>query len=121
MDPDKTTLIDANTDFQGKLTGKDVHVLGRFQGEIEISGRLVTGQGSRVEARVKAEAVEISGEFVGDLQARSLVLTEKARVDGTVQAEKLGVREGAVLQAAVNSGGAPQRPAELRPTAATAR
>jgi len=121
MDPDKTTLIDANTEFQGKITGKDAHILGRFRGDIELSGRLVTGESSQIEARVKADAAEISGQFVGELHVRSLVLTEKAKVDGTVQAERLSVREGAFFQAAVNSGGTQPRPAEHRPALATGR
>ena len=125
MDPDKTTLIDANTEFQGKITGKDARILGRFRGDIELSGRLATGEGSLVEARVKADTAEIAGEFVGELHVRSLLLTEKARVDGTVQAEKLAVREGAFFQAAVNSGVTQPRPAEhrpeLRPSLATGR
>ena len=115
MEADKTTVVDAQSEFQGKLTGRDARILGRFRGDIEIAGRLVTGEESRVEARIKADAAEIAGEFVGEIQVRSLTLSEKARVEGTVQADVLSVREGAWLQASVNSGGH-ARPAELRPT-----
>jgi cytoskeletal protein CcmA (bactofilin family) len=104
MDADKPTLIDAKAEVEGTLIGKDVQVLGRFKGEIEISGRLVVGEGGRVEARVTADAVEIAGDLKGDLKTRSLVLLEKARVDGNLDAQTLSVREGAQLNGAVNTG-----------------
>jgi cytoskeletal protein CcmA (bactofilin family) len=113
MEPDRATLVDENCEFQGKLQGKDARVLGKFRGEIELSGRLTTGEGSKLEARLRADVAEISGEFHGEIVARSLTLTEKARVDGTIQADVLVVREGAFLQAAVNASGH-ARPAEVR-------
>jgi len=113
MEAEKTTVVDAQSEFQGKLTGRDARILGRFRGDIELAGRLVTGEGSRVEARIKADAAEISGEFVGEISVRSLTLTEKARVEGNIVTEVLSVREGAWLQAAVNTAGAP-RGADLR-------
>ena len=104
MDADKPTVIDAKAEIEGTLIGKDVQVLGRFKGEIEISGRLIVGEGGRVEARVTADAVEVAGDLKGDLKTRSLVLLEKARVDGNLDAQTLSVREGAQLNGAVNTG-----------------
>ena len=51
---DKATVIDADSSFEGRLTGKDGRILGTFQGEIELQGRLHLGEGSKVEAKVKA-------------------------------------------------------------------
>lgn len=119
MDADKVTVVDTQSDFQGKLTGRDARILGRFRGDIELTGRLATGEDSKVEARLKADAAEISGEFVGEIVARTVTLTEKARVEGNVQAEILSVREGAWLQAAVNTGAPHARPTELRPALST--
>ena len=99
-----STVIDAQTDNEGKLRGKDALVLGRFRGEIEISGRLVLGEGARVEATVVADAAEISGELKGDVKARNLILAEKAKVQGTVDAGVLVVREGAWLSGSVAAG-----------------
>ena len=103
MDAEQT-LIDASADLEGRLTGKDARVHGRFRGDIELTGRLHLADGCKVDAKVKADAVEIAGEFQGDLVARSLVLFEKARVSGTVNAQGLSVREGAQLNGAVNAG-----------------
>jgi cytoskeletal protein CcmA (bactofilin family) len=104
MAEDNVTMIDAQTDVEGKLRGKDALIKGRFKGEIEVSGRLVLGEGSRVEATVAADAAEISGELKGDVKARSLILAEKARVQGTVDAQVLVVREGAWLSGSVAAG-----------------
>lgn len=104
MEAEKATVIDAEADVEGKLTGKDARILGRFRGEIKLAGRLVLGEGSRVEATVTAEAAEIAGELKGDIVAKSLILLEKARVAGTIEAQSLAVREGAQLNGAVNAG-----------------
>ena len=104
MDSDKPTVVDAHAVFEGKLKGKDVQILGKFKGEIELSGRLMMGEGSRVEAKVTAEQADIAGEFNGDLKVKNLILLEKARVEGTLEAQNLAVREGAQLNGSVSSG-----------------
>lgn len=106
MADDKATLIDANADVEGKLKGRDAHILGRFRGEVEVAGRLVLGEGARVDARVTADAAEIAGEFKGEIKVRAMTLTEKARVQGNVDAELLVVREGAQLDGTISAGGA---------------
>ena len=104
MEADQVTLIDTRAEIQGKLTGKDARVLGRFRGEVELQGRLSTAEGSDVEARVKADVAEIGGAFRGELMVKRLVLLEKAQVEGSIQAEVLAVREGAHVDGAVNAG-----------------
>jgi cytoskeletal protein CcmA (bactofilin family) len=106
VDTANATQIDKQADFEGKLTGKDARVLGKFKGEIQLQGRLIVGEESLVEAKVKADAAEIGGLFKGDIVVRSLVLLEKARVEGTIEAQVLAVREGAQLNASVNAGAA---------------
>src|SRR3954471_24796643 len=96
------TSVDADAEFEGVLKGKDAQVLGRFKGEIAVTGKLVIGEGGRVDAKVTADVVEISGGYKGELSTRSLVLLEKARVDGSVQAKSISVRDGALLNAFVN-------------------
>ena len=105
MADDRTaTVIDAQADVDGKLKGKDAQIVGRFRGELELSGRLVLGEGARVDAKVQADAVEIAGEFKGEIKARTVTLAEKARVEGNVDAQVLIVREGAQLDGAIATG-----------------
>ena len=99
-----TTQIDQQADFEGKLSGKDARILGRFKGEIQLSGRLTLGDASKVDAKIKADMAEIGGEFKGEISVRSLVLLEKARVEGSIDAQVLAIREGAQVNASVNAG-----------------
>lgn len=98
------TVVDTDADFEGTLKGKDAQVLGRFKGDITVAGRLTLGEGARVEANVTADTVEIGGSFKGEVQARAVILLEKARVDGSLSTKSLSVRDGAVLNGSVNVG-----------------
>jgi cytoskeletal protein CcmA (bactofilin family) len=118
MDAEKMTLVDAAADFEGKLTGKDARIQGRFKGDIQLTGRLHLVEGCKVDAKLKADTIEIAGEFQGELVARSLVLLEKAKVSGTVTAQAIAVKEGAQLNGAVQAGkaaltGVPAPPATV--------
>jgi cytoskeletal protein CcmA (bactofilin family) len=104
MADEKVTVIDAQADIEGRLKGKDAVIHGRFKGEIALAGRLVIAEGSKVEASVTADAVEVAGELKGDLRSRALTLAEKARVQGTIEARVLVVREGAWLSGSVAAG-----------------
>lgn len=101
---DKVTLIDADTRFEGKLKGKDARILGRFKGEIELSGRLYTGEGSKVEATATVDSAEIAGQYDGEIRAKSVQLLEKAAITGKLQTSSLAVREGARINGGVDAG-----------------
>ena len=109
MAEDKMTLVDAQAQLEGKLSGKDAAVHGRVKGEIALTGRLLIGEDGRVHANVAADAVEIAGQLEGDVRARAVTLRETARVKGRVEAQALVVREGAWLAGPVASGEPPPR------------
>jgi cytoskeletal protein CcmA (bactofilin family) len=104
MEGEKATVIDAAAEIEGKLLGKNARILGRFKGEVELQGNLVLGEGSRVEATAVADSAEIAGNFEGDLVVKRLVLLEKAHISGSVDAQSLSVREGAVVNGTVSAG-----------------
>lgn len=104
MEGDNLTVIDASCDVEGRLTGKDARILGKFKGEIALSGRLFMGEGSRVEAKVVADAAEIGGSYKGELNVRSLILLDKGRAEGVLDAKTLAVREGAQINGSINAG-----------------
>ena len=117
MAEDKMTVVDAQAQLEGKLSGKDATVHGRVRGEIALTGRLLVGAEGKVHASVAAESVEIAGQLEGDVRARSVTLRETARVKGRIDAQSLVVKEGAWLSGPVASGDAPARDAPgARPT-----
>ena len=106
-----TAIVGEDSQFTGRFSGQDLDVLGRLEGEVEVKGRLRVGKQGRVKARVKAAVVEIEGEFEGDLRSDTLTLTETARAKGTFVSKRLNVREGAVLEGAINPSVAQPAPA----------
>src|SRR5687768_5881113 len=109
--PSTPTTIGTDAEFEGILNGKDVQILGRFKGEVLVTGKLSIGEDARVDAKVTADTVEIAGSFRGEIATRALILLEKARVDGAVEAKSLSVRDGALLNGAVNIGAGGHPPA----------
>jgi cytoskeletal protein CcmA (bactofilin family) len=95
-------IVGEDAQFTGRFSGQDLEVLGRLEGDVEIKGRLRIGKQGRVKAKVKAAVVEIEGEFEGELQTDALTLAETAKARGTFLAKRLNVREGAVLEGAIN-------------------
>jgi cytoskeletal protein CcmA (bactofilin family) len=114
MAEDKT-IVDAQTQLEGKLSGKDAAVHGRVRGEIALTGKLMIGEEGRVHATIAADAVDVAGHVEGDVRARAVTLRETARVKGRVEAQALVVKEGAWLSGPVASG-----EAQAREAAATA-
>ena len=98
----RESTLSADLNVTGTISGQDLTVLGQFEGELRLAGQLRTGSASRVKAVVKAKAVEIEGEFEGEVRAESLRLASTARARGTFLAKRLVIEEGAVFHGAVN-------------------
>jgi len=96
------TVLDSGAALSGRFSGRDLLVRGGFEGELVLSGRLQTATGSRLRAHVRAAVVEIEGEFDGEIRAGTLRLAGSARARGVFVADRLDVREGALLEGAVN-------------------
>jgi cytoskeletal protein CcmA (bactofilin family) len=66
----QTSVIAAGTQLSGRLTcGSDLHLEGRFTGEIVALGRVTISAGARVEGPLRARSVAVSGEVHGPVQA----------------------------------------------------
>lgn len=98
------TFIDSETSIDGKISGKDATIAGKFKGEVNLTGSLVLSPTASVDATVQAELVEVGGDFSGKLTARKVVVLETGKVTGTLDAGQLVVREGAVLNGPVAAG-----------------
>ena len=102
-DPAKdVAVIGEGAELQGRFSGQDLLVLGRFDGDVELKGRLRIGPKGRAKVNVRAASIEVEGELEGDVKTDALSLMPSARVRGTFQAKRLTVQEGALLEGSIN-------------------
>jgi cytoskeletal protein CcmA (bactofilin family) len=97
-------IIGDDAEFSGRMTGADLTVFGRFDGQLKLAGRLKIARQGKVEGTVRTAVAEIEGTFEGEIFADSLLLAETARVKGTFETKRLAIREGAVVEGAFNRG-----------------
>jgi cytoskeletal protein CcmA (bactofilin family) len=83
----------------------DFRVDGKMKGEIEITGKLVVGEGGTVEGEVKCGSANVSGKIIGTIMVDDLLSLEAtARVEGDVITSKLSVINGAELSGSCSMG-----------------
>ena len=89
------TVLTGETSFQAMLR-IDGHLTGRVMSE---SGTLIVGTTGRVDANVLVAAAVINGMVNGDIVAsEKLELGRTARVVGNVQAPRLVIEDGALIE-----------------------
>ncbi|HVC76180.1 MAG TPA: polymer-forming cytoskeletal protein [Candidatus Micrarchaeaceae archaeon] len=95
-----------NDSLEGKLTYEGhVHVDGRAEGELHVSGNIEVASGAKVKALLEAANVTIKGEVEGALNARDkLVLGKNAKLSGDVTVRRLQIEDGASLNGHVRMG-----------------
>ena len=109
------TVLASGCAVSGRVAGRDLDVLGRFEGELELSGRVHVAPGSQVKGRVRANLVEIDGDFEGEVRAETLRVGAGASARGKFFSGRLAIADGARLEGDVNpteSAPAPAAPAK---------
>lgn len=113
-----TAVIGEDASFSGRFVGKDLLLLGRLEGDIELRGRLHVGPRGNARANVRAAIVEVEGELNGEIRADALSMMPTARVRGTLVAKRLSVQEGAVVEGSINPASARHAEPSASPFAA---
>ena len=95
-----------NDILEGKLTyDGHVHVDGRAEGELRVSGNIEVASGAKVKALLEASNVTIKGDVEGTLNARDkLVLGKNAKLSCDVTVRRLQIEDGASLNGHVRMG-----------------
>jgi cytoskeletal protein CcmA (bactofilin family) len=95
-----------NDSLEGKLTyDGHVHVDGRAEGELRVSGNIEVASGAKVRALLEASNVTIKGEVEGTLNARDkLILGKNGKLNGDVSVRRLQIEDGASLNGHVRMG-----------------
>lgn len=115
MSGQDVSILSEDASLSGRITTQDLTILGGFEGDIVVRGRLRVGPNAKVKAKVKAESVELEGNFEGEIRTKALSCAPSARAKGLFLADKLGIRDGAVVEGSFNlSIGSDARP-EAKP------
>ena len=77
-------------------------VLGSFEGEFDIKGKLTVADQARIIGNVKASVISVNGAVQGTLKAlENLKLDQTAKINGQVIAPRISITEGALLDGEV--------------------
>ena len=93
-------IVIENAMFKGSGT---VRIDGKFQGTIDVDGRLILGETGMVSGDAQAESALLAGKFQGNLHVRdTLHITSGAVMNGRIITGKIIVDEGGVFNGACN-------------------
>ena len=92
------TMIGPESVYLGVFQGKDNHIVyGQVQGDCEIEGILVLGEGGSWKGNIRAASVVIAGRVEGDIHATNkLELARTAHVHGKITSPVVAIARGAV-------------------------
>jgi len=93
------TIIGPNAYFRGEIQSDGgVRIDGIFEGELDITGNLVIGEGAKIVADIKANNISISGAIKGNISGNRVEILETGRVWGDLTINSLLLNEGAYLR-----------------------
>ena len=95
--------------FKGELSGdEDLEIDGQIEGNVRFdNNQLTIGKNGHVQAEVHAKAIIVIGRVTGNLRATERIeIQSTGVVDGDIQAPKLQILEGAVLNGRIDMVGA---------------
>ncbi len=102
----KESVLATGLTLEGKINGTGhVRIAGRFKGDVNIDGTLTLDSGARIEGHVKAAAVVVGGELMGNIiEAQQVDLREGGRIEGDIKAGAFTVASGARMRGKVEFG-----------------
>jgi cytoskeletal protein CcmA (bactofilin family) len=109
-------VIASGSKWSGTLNIDDsVRIEGNLTGEIVAKGTVHISDGARVEAKIRAAYIVISGSFKGELRCdERLELMPKSRVEGEMITKLLNVHEGAIVDGSLQMASEPTAPDSRR-------
>ena len=99
LDPGRAVL-GGGLSLHGEITGEgDFHVYGRFEGEIDVSGRVVVAEAAQVDANINAASIVIAGKVRGNLSASThLDILPTGVLTGTLKAGSFSAAAGSSVK-----------------------
>jgi cytoskeletal protein CcmA (bactofilin family) len=99
VDPGRAVL-GSGLALRGEISGEgDFHIFGRFEGEIDVSGRVVVDEAAQVDANINAASILIAGKVRGNLTATThLDILPTGVLTGTLKAGSFSAAEGSSVK-----------------------
>ena len=113
-----TTYFGKNLKINGSVSGEgSLIILGSFEGQFDLKGRLKVAQGARIKGDIKATDIYVNGDIEGAITASEKVhLDNTARIKGGITTPRLSVLEGARFDGELQmSNRTPQAPKPVSP------
>ncbi|WP_028330747.1 bactofilin family protein [Brachyspira alvinipulli] len=95
------SVIGEGSSFKGTFVVQgSFQIDGKFEGELKIDGHLIIGTNGKVKtSTIITDSITIAGTLIGNIDAKKeVILIETGRVLGNIEAPKIDVGEGAVIQ-----------------------
>lgn len=98
-DPGRAVL-GGGLSLRGEISGEgDFHIYGRFEGEIDVTGRVIVAEAAQVDANINAAAIVIAGKVRGNLSATThLDILPSGVLTGTLKAGSFSAAEGSSVK-----------------------
>lgn len=92
--------VGAGLTFRGEVAGEgDFYVAGRFEGDINVTGRVLVGEGAEVDANINARAIVVGGTVRGNLSAATRVeILPSGVLTGTLKTGSFSAADGAAVK-----------------------
>jgi cytoskeletal protein CcmA (bactofilin family) len=89
--------------FRGEVSGEgDFHIAGKFEGDINVTGRVHVSDGAQVDANINALAIVIGGVVRGNLSASTRVeILPTGVLTGTLKTGSFSAADGASVKGEV--------------------
>jgi cytoskeletal protein CcmA (bactofilin family) len=101
-----TTSIGAESTFTGTIGGSGhAIVLGRVEGNSDLTGTLVIGEGGHWLGDISAKHIVIAGQVEGAVTARAkMEILSTAQIKGSLTSPFIAIAEGAVHEGEIHMG-----------------
>ena len=98
-----TTVIPAGSEWNGTLTtDENARIAGHVSGQVTAKGTVHIVEGARVDAKVRARFIVVSGNVKGEIHCdERLELMPEGRVEGVIVTKMLKVHDGAVIDVSI--------------------
>ena len=121
---DSTTFFGKKLKIIGNVSGEgNMTILGSFEGEFNLKGQLMVGQGAKVKGNFNATSIAINGNVDGNLTATEKIhMDNSARINGRIVTPKVSILDGAVFDGEMQMGkrsAQVSKPAAVKPPQAS--